>query len=114
MAYTGQFDSLRSSSFCGSPRCRGKDSVNPIQQYLYIPLAKRLETQYSDRERSKVLKEYRTTLLRTYKEGQYRDVWDGNLFQDYHKKLGMFKKPTDIGLQLSLDGVQVVQRRNFL
>ena len=114
MAYTGQFASLRSCSFCGSPRYRENDSVNPIQQYLYIPLAKRLEIQYSDRERSKVLKEYRTTLLRTYKEGQYRDVWDGNLFQDYHKKLGMFKKPTDIGLQLSLDGVQVVQRRNFL
>ena len=114
MAYTGQYASLRSCAFCGSSRYREKDTVSPIQQYLYIPLTKRLEIQYSDRERSKALKEYRSALLRTYKEGQYRDVWDGDLFQDYHTKLGLFKRSTDVGLQLSLDGVQAVRTKNFL
>ena len=112
MAYTGAHAEKRACDYCGAPRFREELKVNPYQQFLYIPLAKRLEIQFSNRDRSCLLKAYRTELLKSYTEGQYRDIWDGRLFHEYHRqKLGLFKNPTDVGLQLSLDGVQMVRKK---
>ena len=112
MVYTGAHAAKRAWDYCGMLRFCEELEVNSYQQFLYIPLAKRLEIQLSDRDRSRLLKAYRAKLLASYTEGQYRDIWYGRLFDEYHKKkLGLFKKRTDIGLQLSLDAVQMVRKK---
>jgi hypothetical protein len=113
MAYTGKLRDTRKCSYCGESRFRD-GSEHPRQQFLYIPLTRRLELQFADRDRSRVLKSYRADLIASHEPGRYRDIWDGQLFRKYqHDKLRLFTRPTDIGLQLSLDGVQIIRKKTY-
>ena len=63
MTYTGAHAEKQAFDHCGVPRFREGLKVNPCQQFLYIPLAKRPKRQFSDRDRSQLLEAYRTELL---------------------------------------------------
>ena len=79
-------------------------------------MAHRLVLQYSDANRSRILKSYRQTyseLSEDTDRRQLRDVFDGALYRDFHlQELGLFGDPHDIALHLSLDGVQVTNLKN--
>jgi hypothetical protein len=116
MAYTGSHAKLAACTHCNTPRYQEHihigQKLKARQHFLYIPIVPRLKIQYSNGKRSHVLKTYRKALMDSYKHGQLRDFWDGDLFRTYHHaKLGLFKQPTDVGLQLSLDGVQLVRKK---
>lgn len=115
MAFTGvrRTNAQDTCSICHEPRfISERQPLKARSQFAYIPLASRLQLQWNQPQRAKILKEYRQQLQHTYQHGIVRDVFDGNLFRDYHQQtLRLFQDPRDIALSMSLDGVQLTNRK---
>jgi hypothetical protein len=80
---------------CNEPRYyaqRDRDgNLKARKRFLYIPLIDRLRNQYGS-EQAKVLSTYRAT-FDTHQGGSLRDVFSGDLYQDYHRgELGLFSR----------------------
>jgi hypothetical protein len=93
-------------------------NLKPNAIYSYIPLIHRLRLLYADASSSEELQKYILGLQNTARPNEKRDIWEGEtiaLLQTEgspHYKfdsnfLGYFSDCRDIGLQLSLDGVQL-------
>lgn len=109
MAYTGPFDGLTACQHCKQPRYK-LQSRKPRRTFVYIPLTHRLQLLYGS-GLAATLKEYRWR-LETSNIGELRDFWDGSLYKEFLcKEQKVFTRATDIGLQLSLDGVQLTTDR---
>ena len=113
MAFTGEDSEAGSCRFCNEQRYSG--SGNPRSKFLHLPLTRRLQLQYSDPQRARMLKTYRHSFTSTTGGGDstvLRDVFDGRLYREFHRgELGLFTDKHDIALHLSLDGVQVVNMK---
>ena len=110
MAFTGTHSGLRNCLTCREPRYQ-LGSAKPRKTFVYVPLIQRLQLQYQNAERARVMKSYRHSFTNpeACNAGRvFRDVFDGDLYRDFHlRELDLFKDPHDVALHLSLDGVDV-------
>jgi hypothetical protein len=110
MAFTGTHSDLRNCLICRESRYQS-GSTKPRKTFVYVPLIQRLQLQYQDAERARILRSYRhgfTSPDARNARRVFRDVFDGDLFRDFHlRELGLFKDPHDVALHLSLDGVDL-------
>ena len=114
IAYTGQFEALDTCPApCGEPRWYPKGSRRiPRQSFIFIPLTTRLLLQYRSRRRAFMLQSYcrpffDQPLDRTPNE--FTDWWGAKRYLELRRQ-GLFSEPTDIALQLMLDGVNLLNR----
>ena len=114
MAYTGQYSDLTACSNCQEPRYVS-NSQRSRKTFCFISLIDRLKLQYSNADHATILSTYRANLhLHPSADGTMRDFFDGDLYRQFHTgQLKLFQDSRDIALQLSIDGVQVTNRRNF-
>jgi hypothetical protein len=127
IAFTGKYSNLKDCPECKEPRFYPQQASSraqaraqlerPRNRFLYIPLTWRLQLQYQDPTRSRLLKSYRASLLKSpiAADGSrlLRDVFDGDLFHSFHlREKKLFQDPHDIALHLSLDGVQLTNMRH--
>ena len=86
-----------------------KDGITPRYWFLYIPLAIRLVIQYANKERAEILTGYRARFDQEKESSELQDFWDCWLYKEFlRQRLGCFWDEHDVGLHLSLDGVQIV------
>jgi hypothetical protein len=89
--------------YCGEKRFTTPS--RPRKQFMYMPLTDRLKLQYRNASRARVLSTYRH---RFTKEDSSRDVFDGDLYHQFHREeLGLFRDRRDVALHMTLDGAQV-------
>jgi hypothetical protein len=110
MAFTGTHSDLHNCLTCREPRYQS-GSTKPRKTFVYVPLIQRLQLQYQDAERARILKSYRhgfTSPDARNARCVFRDVFNGNLYRDFYlHELGLFKDPHDVALHLSLDSVDL-------
>lgn len=112
IAFTGSYSDHDSCQYC--KESRRNSTGKPRKRFLYIPLIQRLQLQYSDPARARVLTSYRKELHQDNGIRILRDFFDGDLFRDFHvTELGLFNDPHDIALHMSLDGVQLTNMRHY-
>ena len=112
IAYTGQYSNLTACSHCQESRY-ASDSYRSRKTFSFIPLIDRLKLQYSNSDRATILSTYRANLTPSA-DGSMRDFFDGDLYRQFHvDQLKLFQDSRDVALQLSIDGVQVTNKRNF-
>jgi hypothetical protein len=113
IAFTGRFQGLDTCPKCGQSRYKA-DGITARTHMLYVPLTDRLVLQYQNKDRSKVLQGYRHTFHGNHLRPHLRDVFDGDLYQQFHRsELGLFSDRRDVALQISLDGVQATSMKTF-
>lgn len=107
MAYTGNYAEATECEHCQSPRRRRKrnGTLVPIAQFMHLPIAFRLQYQYSIAGRAKLLKATPSRYINRA-ESCYDDWWSGTHFQDLRRQ-GLFASNRDVALQISYDGFQV-------
>lgn len=111
MAYTGEHANILNclTKDCLEPRYSQNNS--PRRQYNYIPLIPRLLAFYRSQRQAKRLKEYPTVVREARDTDRAcKDIWNGKLIRELEDQ-GYFREPTDLALQLSLDGMQLVTAR---
>ncbi|TGO31563.1 hypothetical protein BHYA_0524g00010 [Botrytis hyacinthi] len=117
MAYTGSksADDCCSYGSCREPRwhkgTNKKGESRPRKQYLFFPLKGRLSAQFRS-FKAECLTTYRASFDRIEDrdgdEKEWEDVFDGDLYQNYHRK----KLAEDIALALLQDGAQITKINN--
>lgn len=114
MAYTGDFTTLTQCTYCQEQRFEA-GTTGARQRFMYIPLIPRLMLQYRNPARARTFTQYKAELISSDNyNGGVRDFWDGDLFRKYHQReRGLFQRCTDIGFQLSLDGVQLTNGKTY-
>ena len=107
IAFTGNYADLNQCP-CRSQQFY-KDGITPRYWFLYIPLAIRLVIQYANKERAEILTGYRARFDQEKESSELQDFWDCWLYKEFlRQRLGCFWDEHDVGLHLSLDGVQIV------
>ena len=110
MAFAGQWADLDHCVHCSEPRY--SQFGKPRRQFTYLELAPRLSAQYAQVDRCHILSTYRAS-FKTPRPDNLKDIFDGRLYHDFHRKeKGLFSQDTDVALQISLDGFQLVARKN--
>jgi len=114
IAYTGDFEALDACPTpCGEPRWRLKgDQRIPRQSFVYIPLTTRLLLQYRSSRRAHTLQTYCRPFFDQpidQMPAEISDWWGAKRYRELRRQ-GLFSEPTDIALQLMLDGVNLLNR----
>jgi len=111
IAFTGNYADFNQCP-CGSQQFY-EDGVTPRCWFLYIPLAIRLVIQYANKERAEILTGYRARFDQEKESSELLDFWDCWLYKEFlRQRLGCFWDEHDVGLHLSLDGVQIVMNKS--
>ncbi|CCD56290.1 hypothetical protein BofuT4_P149000.1 [Botrytis cinerea T4] len=121
IAYTGNKSEADCCSYgsCREPRwhkgTNKKGERRPRKQFLFFPLAGRLSTQFRS-SRAETLTTYRASFDEIKDQGndnrEREDIFNGDLYQNYHrKKLGLYTAE-DIALALLQDGAQITKINN--
>jgi Transposase family tnp2/Domain of unknown function (DUF4218) len=107
IAFTGGHSDARECPVCKEKRYR-INTTRARARFVYIPIIDRLKLQYKNASRARILSTYRHAVTRNDSRGQLRDVFDGDLYREFHcEKLKLFQDSRDIAFHMSLDGVQV-------
>ena len=69
--------------------------------------------QYANKERAEILTGYRARFDQEKESSELQDFWDCWLYKEFlRQRLGCFWDEHDVGLHLSLDGVQIVMNKS--
>lgn len=119
MAYTEKFSDLTDCHLCKNKQKPTESRYRPgtqiaRKQFVYIPIISRLKYQFSIPGQAQILKQYRREQEETYSEGVYRDFWDGWIAKSFlQDQKNLLNGCRDIAFQLSLDGVQLTEKKSY-
>ncbi|KAI5814061.1 hypothetical protein BZA77DRAFT_220346, partial [Pyronema omphalodes] len=115
MSYAMFDDSIDKCLFdeCAHPRWKiSTDGIrSPHATYSYIPITRRLQLWWSNKQRARKLIEYRLLAEKNRERGIRVDFWSGDLYQDLKHRKNLFSQDTDLAFAISTDGVKVFKSR---